>query len=116
MNKTNKNSVTLTLTLNDRSFSKLFKAFGDPTRLKILRLLASKEMTVNEIVAEVGLSQPTISRHLSILREAEIVEDRRDGQNVIYSLIKQNVESCCSGFCDCLEIPVKSSKKRKKSK
>jgi len=112
MNKKNENSVTLTLTLNDRSFSKLFKAFGDPTRLKILKLLASKDMSVNEIVAEIGLSQPTISRHLSILREADVVMDRRDGQNVIYSLIRQNVESCCAGFCDCLSISIK--KKRKK--
>ena len=114
MNKKNQKPVTLTLTLDDKSFSKLFKAFGDPTRLKILRLLASKEMSVNEIVAEIGLSQPTISRHLSILREAEIVQDRRDAQSVIYSLIKQNVESCCAGFCDCLEIPVKLTRKKKK--
>jgi len=116
MNNTNENTVTLTLSLDDRSFSKLFKAFGDPTRLKIIRLLSSKKMSVNEIVAEIELSQPTISRHLSILREAEIVIDRRDGQNVIYSLMKQNVESCCTGFCDCLKIPVKFKKKRKKSK
>ena len=112
----NKDSIEIKLTLNDRSFSKLFKAFGDPTRLKILKLLASKDMSVNEIVAEIGLSQPTISRHLSILREADIVMDRRDGQSVIYSLIKQNVESCCAGFCDCLTIPTKFKKKRNKSK
>jgi len=105
--------------MDTKSYSKYFKAFGDPTRLRILGLLAVKEMTVNEIVTEIGLSQPTISRHLGILREAEIVIDRRDGQQVFYSLNKISVGDCCSGFCDCLEIPVvedKSCRKPKKAK
>jgi DNA-binding transcriptional ArsR family regulator len=103
--------------MNEKAYSKYFKAFGDPTRLRILALLASGELTVNKIVKAIGLSQPTISRHLSILREAEIVVDRRDGQQVFYSLNKISVESCCSGFCDCLSIsikPVKFATKRKK--
>lgn len=100
--------------MDERSYSKYFKAFGDPTRLRILGLLATKEMTVNEIVKAIGLSQPTISRHLGILREAEVVTDRREGQQVFYSLNKISVESCCSGFCDCLEIRVARGKKSKK--
>jgi len=92
--------------MDERSFSKYFKAFGDPTRLRILGLLAVKEKTVNEIVKEIGLSQPTISRHLGILREAEVVIDRREGQQVYYSLNKISVGDCCTGFCDCLSIQV----------
>ena len=100
---------------NEKTFSKFFKAFGDPTRLKILTLLASsKEMTVNEIVEKIKLSQPTISRHLAILREADAVTDRREGQNVYYSLNKTAVSGCCTGFCDCLAIPVVVEKKSKK--
>ncbi len=97
--------------INEKIYSKYFKAFGDPTRLKILSLLASKEMTVNEITDEIGLKQPTISRHLAILREAEVVVDRRDGQQVFYSLNKQNVGNCCQGFCSCLAIGIKPDKK-----
>ncbi|MCP4704831.1 MAG: winged helix-turn-helix transcriptional regulator, partial [candidate division Zixibacteria bacterium] len=93
---------------------KFFKAFGDPTRLKILSLLATKEMTVNEIVKKIKLSQPTISRHLGILREAEVVIDRRDGQQVFYKLNKISVGDCCSGFCDCLEVKVVDGGKKKK--
>ncbi len=100
--------------MDERLFSKYFKAFGDQTRLKILALLSSGEMTVGEIVTEIGLSQPTISRHLAILREAEVVVDRREGQQVFYNLNKNSVRNCCSGFCDCLEIRVRPIRKKKK--
>ena len=102
--------------MDEKMFSKYFKAFGDPSRLRIIWLLSSKEMTVNDIVKAVGLSQPTVSRHLAILREAEIVTDRRDGQRVYYGLNKEAVGDCCSGFCNCLEIPGQARKKQKKRK
>ncbi len=102
--------------LDEKTYSKYFKAFGDPTRLRILALLVGGEKTVNKIVKSVGLSQPTVSRHLSILREAEIVVDRRDGQQVFYSLNKMSVENCCAGFCDCLSIPIKPIKFSTKNK
>lgn len=99
----------------DKRFTKTFKAFSDKSRLRIVKILASKEMTVNEIVAEMGLSQPTVSRHLAILREADIVIDRRDGQQVFYSLNKNTIQESCCGFCIILKIPVEEPKKRKKS-
>ena len=112
--------------IDEKSFSKYFKAFGDRSRLKILSMLTCKELTVNEIVAKVDLSQPTVSRHLGILREAGVVIDRREGQKVYYGLNKGAVQDCCEGFCDCLMIRIepergeksdklkKSGKKRKK--
>jgi DNA-binding transcriptional ArsR family regulator len=106
--------MPIAIRMNEKTFSKYFKAFGDPSRLKILQLLSSKEMTVGEIVRAVGLSQPTVSRHLAILREAEIVTDRREGQRVYYSLDKRAVETCCDGFCNCLAIRLQGAKKRKK--
>jgi len=75
---------TLALELDERKFSKSFKAFGDLSRLRIVGFLAVKDMTVNEIVLRVNLSQSTVSRHLGVLRYAEIVIDRRDGRRVIY--------------------------------
>jgi len=100
--------------MNEKLFSKYFKAFGDQSRLKIVMLLSSNEMSVNDIAGAIGLSQPTVSRHLAVLREAEIVVDRRDGQNVFYSLNKGSVRNCCAGFCDCLAIPIRPGKKTKK--
>jgi DNA-binding transcriptional ArsR family regulator len=100
--------------MDEKLFTKYFKAFGDQSRLRILTLLTSGEKTVNDIAEKVKLSQPTVSRHLAILREAGIVTDRRDKQRVYYSINRQSVENCCSGFCDCLEIKVVDDKKCKK--
>jgi len=102
--------------MEQKQYTRYFKAFGDSSRFRIIQLLASKEMSVNDIAEAVGLSQPTVSRHLAILRDADIVIDRRDGQQVFYSLNKNAVQTCCTGFCDCLEIPVKAVVVKKKGK
>lgn len=90
--------------MNKTELSRYFKAFSDISRLTILELLARKELTVNEITAKIGLTQSAVSRHLSILRAANVVESKRDGQNVIYSLNRENVCICCSDFCDSLRV------------
>ncbi len=102
--------------MEEKKYTKYFKAFGDSSRFKIIQLLSGKEMPVNDIAAAVGLSQPTVSRHLAVLREADVVIDRREGQQVYYRLNKDAVETCCSSFCDCLEIPAKSGKTKKRKK
>jgi ArsR family transcriptional regulator, arsenate/arsenite/antimonite-responsive transcriptional repressor len=68
--------------------NKVFAAFADPTRLRVLNLLRDGELCVCELVRVLGMSQPKISRHLAILREADLVEDRKDGRWVHYSLAK----------------------------
>jgi DNA-binding transcriptional ArsR family regulator len=70
----------------DRHLSKFFKALSDQTRREILRLLERHPRSVGEIVDNFQLSQPTISRHLSVLREADLVIDQRRGQHVIYRI------------------------------
>ncbi len=69
-----------------RRMTKVFKALADQTRQEILQLLEHQQYAVGEIVAKFDLSQPTISRHLSVLKEADLVIDQRRGQNVIYRL------------------------------
>jgi len=63
-----------------------FKALSDPTRRKILELLQEKDMTAGEIADYFQISKPSISHHLSILKNADMVLDERHGQNIIYSL------------------------------
>ena len=63
-----------------------FKALSDATRREILRLLGKREMSVGEIVDNFAMSQPSISRHLAVLRNAGLVTTRREGQNVVYGL------------------------------
>lgn len=60
-----------------------FKALSDPTRRKILELLQEKDMTAGEIADSFQISKPSISHHLSILKNADMVLDERQGQNHI---------------------------------
>jgi len=98
--------------MDEKIYGRYFRAFGEPSRLRILRLLTSKPLTVNDIVKQVGLSQSTVSRHLGVLREAGILTDRREGQYVYYSLNKDAVAACCTGFCDGLKIKRRRHKKK----
>jgi len=73
------------------------RAIGDETRQGILQLLQEKgELSVTEIAAAFKrVRQPTISHHLKILRNEELVTARRQGKQVLYSLNADNVEECC---------------------
>jgi ArsR family transcriptional regulator len=65
----------------------LFRAFADPTRLRILNLLREeKEVCVCDLSAVLGESQPKVSRHLALLRRAGLVEVRREGKWKFYAL------------------------------
>ena len=74
----------------------LFKALADETRQKIMSLCCCKWLSVGEIVEALHVSQPTVSHHLSILRSAGLVDSRREGKQVFYSLNqKQIADACC---------------------
>ena len=77
-----------------------FKALSDGTRREILRLLGKREMSVGEIVDNFAMSQPSISRHLSVLRNAGLVTARRDGQNVVYALDTTVVQDVVRALLD----------------
>jgi len=81
-----------------RQFIAAFKALSDETRQKILLMLEEKERSVGEIVDAFDLSQPTISRHLAVLKHVGLVEDRRQGQQVYYHLRPHVLVKCCRDF------------------
>ena len=83
---------------SDRQVTKVFKALSDGTRQQILQLLEGEQRSVGEIVKRFSLSQPTISRHLSVLKEADLVIDQRRGQNVIYRLNDEALSSSMQKF------------------
>ena len=60
-------------------------ALSDPTRRRIIELLAAEEYTAGELVAEFVLSAPAISQHLKILRDSELVQVRAEGQRRVYA-------------------------------
>jgi len=80
--------------LDVRSVSRMFKALGDETRLRIVALLSHGELCVCHLEEALGLSQPNVSRHLGILRAAGLVEDRREGNWVYYQLLEQEDPDC----------------------
>lgn len=64
----------------------IFKALGDPTRMAIIQLLREQNRTPSELLERIPVTQPTLSHHLDILKRADLVETRRDGQFIHYSL------------------------------
>ncbi len=64
----------------------VFRAIADPTRRAILDLLVAGERAVNDLLAPFKMSQPAISQHLKVLRDAGLVSERRDGRQRIYKL------------------------------
>jgi ArsR family transcriptional regulator, arsenate/arsenite/antimonite-responsive transcriptional repressor len=64
----------------------LFKALNDPTRREILQLLKQKDLTAGEIADAFNISKPSISHHLEILRNADLVSSEKKGQFVLYSI------------------------------
>jgi DNA-binding transcriptional ArsR family regulator len=70
---------------------KYFRAFGDPTRLHILELLRERELSVNQIVELVGMSQPRTSAHLACLRWCGFVQTRREHRTVYYRVADERV-------------------------
>lgn len=64
----------------------VFKALNDPTRREILELLKEREMTAGEIAGQFNMSWPSISHHLDLLKQAQLVLTEKDGQYIYYSL------------------------------
>jgi ArsR family transcriptional regulator len=104
---------------------KLFKAFSDETRLRILNLLAHGEMCVCDFEQLLRVPQPTVSRHLAYLRRSGLVEERREGKWMIYSLAKprsplhETLLRCvrgCFGEIDFLKRDLQRRKKFKSSR
>jgi len=72
------------------------KALSDKTRQRILELLLERgEMCVSDLVETFNVSQPTISHHLTLLKNAQLVTSRREGKQVYYSIDQENVVMCC---------------------
>ncbi len=64
----------------------VFDALADPTRRRVLQLLAGRELSAGEIAASFTVTRPAVSRHLRVLREAGLVHARRDAQRRVYGL------------------------------
>ena len=71
------------------------QAMADDTRQRILEMLLEKEMCVGDIAQAFDTSQPTISHHLGILKQFDLVTSRKEGRQVYYTTNRDNVVRCC---------------------
>ena len=77
--------------LGDQLVSNVFKALAHPTRIKIIKLLKDGELCVCEILPKIDSEQSNTSQHLNVMKNQGIVESRKDGSKVIYSIKNREV-------------------------
>ncbi|MFZ5643907.1 MAG: ArsR/SmtB family transcription factor [Bacillota bacterium] len=88
------------------TFVKVFKALGEPTRLKILRILSVRPMYVCELESVLGMSQPRISQHLRVLKEAGILRETKEAQKTFYILNESFIMGVLNDFTDFLKVDI----------
>ncbi len=88
------------------------KAMASETRQRILTLLQAGEMKESDIVAQMNLTQPTISHHLAVLRRAKLVLARSEGKQVFYRVHPACVTECCGKILSRFEIPLEQADRK----
>jgi len=86
------------------AFNEVFKALSDPTRREILRLLSGGERTAGELASSFDMTKPSMSHHFAVLKEADLVRSRRDGQQIYYSLNTTVLEDVVTRLWDHLGL------------
>src|SRR3954471_24314516 len=77
---------------------RIFDALASPQRRAVLAALSSEARTTSELAARFAVSAPAMSRHLGVLENAGLVASRREGQRVLYSLVRDTLMDALSGF------------------
>jgi ArsR family transcriptional regulator, arsenate/arsenite/antimonite-responsive transcriptional repressor len=95
---------------------KVCKAIADGTRRDILDLLRESDLSAGEIASKFNLTKPAISFHLSVLKEAGLAVERREGQSIIYSLREDSILEVVEGFLGkfCSDTRMKREEQKKK--
>ena len=95
------------------SSNEAFKALGDPTRRQILALLRQGERTAGDPAERFDMTKPSMSHHFSVLKEAELISSRRDGQQIWYELNTTVVEDLMAWMMDLAADSKQKGAKRK---
>lgn len=89
-------------------FETIFKALGEPTRLKIIKLLAARDLCVCDLEEVMQISQPRISQHLKVLKHAGLVNERKEGQRNICSLNTSLLSNTMDEFRQYIKQPLET--------
>lgn len=92
--------------------SQTFRALADPTRREILDLLGRGEMTAGALAEKFDMSKPSMSHHFAVLKDADLISSRREGQQIWYALNTTVVQDVMAWAMQLIE----DSKKKKRSK
>jgi len=95
-----------------KSISNAFRALADPTRRQILQELKRGELSAGEIIACFTISGPSISRHLSILKNADLISERREGNRILYRLEPEQIAHILGDFLSAV-CPTQIARRRR---
>jgi DNA-binding transcriptional ArsR family regulator len=98
-----------------KAVSRIFRALADPTRRQILQELKESELAAGEIAARFPISGPSISRHLAILKGADLVSERREGNRIFYRLEPDEIVGAVGDFLSTV-CPTQALHRRKAKK
>ncbi len=85
----------------------VYRALSDPTRRRVIQLLRQRDLSAGEIAGEFSSSNPTISKHLKVLKEADLIQGRREGTTIIYTLNVSVLEEALCGLLNAFQIKPK---------
>lgn len=89
--------------------SDVFKAISDPTRRKILAILKEKDLTAGEIAEPFEMSKPAISKHLDILKNANLISCQKNGQFLVYSINTSTLQNILGEFLNFFDTTQEAS-------
>jgi DNA-binding transcriptional ArsR family regulator len=101
------------------SDASIFRALADPTRRQILQDLNAGELSAGEIASRFPISGPSVSRHLSVLKAADLVRERRDGNKIMYSLVPERLALAVGNFLSAVcpeQVVLRASRTRRNSR
>ncbi|WP_427454699.1 autorepressor SdpR family transcription factor [Litorimonas sp. WD9-15] len=87
----------------------IFKALSHPTRRQLLELLRHTSRSAGDLADQFDISWPTLSRHLSVLKEADLVSSERRGNSLIYSINTSVIEDAASALLDLANVQCRES-------
>ena len=93
----------------ESGLTKTLQALGDPTRREIMRMLNKGDLSAGEIASQFNISLPSVSHHLNVLKNAEIVRTRRQGQSIIYSMNATVVQEFLQQLMNVFQVQTKTT-------
>ena len=104
---TKKNVVTPSMAVTDKQIEKaaeVFRVMSAPMRLRIISCLCGGEKNVGELLEEIDTTQPNMSQHLNTLYLAGVLDKRREGVQIYYRIVNNNIVNICRAVCRQTEI------------